>query len=240
MDICQSLADSVRLELNHIYTERPFQTATGYDMGWFCREHALHLSVLAEMLGHRAQLCCGDIVLNIPGIIKIFTLGSNNDHAWCCINGEAPFDASVTLKYLAPTQTDIRAVCPRHPELLSGIELKYEQGLTDQTFKSVLEANDLLIAYNEKLIVSTNLIELLAEPFDFLHRPAPGNPTFTEIFGGDVFFAITAHLHKLAQGEVKPLRIYRSPKDTVRGIMRHNPEARAYVAETILSSARNL
>lgn len=236
MEICEILADSVRLELNHIYTEKPFPTATGDDMGWFCREHALQLGALAATLGYRAQLCCGDIVVNVPGDIKVFTLGSGNDHAWCRINGEAPFDASVTLKHLAPTQADVRMVCPNCPEYLSGFTLQYERGLAADSFALVLESTDPIISYNEKVIVPRDPIALLADPFDFLHRPAPGYPTFTEIFGDDVFFAITAHLNKLARGEVKPMRTYRAPADAIRGMLKHNPDARAFVTEA--ASAR--
>lgn len=234
MEICRILAD-VRLELNHIYTEKPLSTTGGWDMGWFCREHALHIAALARILGYKAQLCCGDIVIIVPGDSKdleIFTLGSGSDHAWCRINGEAPFDASVTLKYLAPTQADVQMVCPDCPQYLAGFTLQYKQGMADDSFALLLESSNPIIAYNEKVIIARDPLELLADPFDFLNRPAPGCPTYIETFGADVFFAITAHLNKLARGEIKPMRMYYAPLDAIRRIVKHNPKARAFVTET--------
>ncbi len=127
MKICEALRRSVRLELNHIYTEKPFEAPTGTDMGWFCREHALHVTALAELLGESAQLCRGDIIVRIPGEITVYTMGSGDDHAWCRVDGKAPVDASMTLRHLAPNETDVSAICPDRPEELAGFMLRYEQ-----------------------------------------------------------------------------------------------------------------
>lgn len=231
MKFCAVLVGPVRLELNHIYTEKPFPTPSGDDMGWFCREHALQVGALAEMFGHKAELCCGDIGLRIPGDITICTLGSGADHAWCRIDGEAPFDASVTLKYLAVTRQDVQIVCPNHPEHLSGFKLTYERGAPDDAFAQVLAPTIPMIAYNEKLTVPRRPTELLANPFAFLHPPPSGLPSFTDLYGEDVFFAITVHLYRVSRGEVKPMFRYCSPQDTIRAIVKRNPKARMVVTE---------
>ncbi len=231
MKICEALRRSVRLELNHIYTERPFETPTGTDMGWFCREHALHVTALAELLGESAQLCRGDIIVRIPGKIKVYTMGSGDDHAWCRVNGKAPVDASMTLRYLVPDETDVLAVCPDCPEVLGGFILRYEQKLDEESFARLKRSPERLIAYNEKRILTTNILEVLADPFSFLH-PQRGS-SFPEQYGPDVFFAITQHLFKLALGDCKPLRTYRTPKAAVRAIVRHNPTAREFIKNGI-------
>lgn len=225
-EFCQLLAGGVRAELNHVYTEKPFHTSTGMDMGWFCREHALHVGALAEALGHRAQLCRGDVLVNVPGSVKFFTMGSGADHAWCRIDDKAPIDASVTLKHLAPQRIDVLGVCPDSQELLSGFRLRYEVGTDDAMFANVLSDDQSLIAYNEKMLELRRPIALLATPFDFLHPPPADHPSFTDLFGDDVFFAITAHLLKLARREVNPMRTYLSPIDAVRAMVKHNPRAR--------------
>ena len=56
----------VKPELNHIYTE-PEHTMTGLDCGWYCREHALYLQVLALLLEQSAAICLGDFILRRPG-----------------------------------------------------------------------------------------------------------------------------------------------------------------------------
>ncbi len=228
MKICEALRRSVRLELNHIYTEGPFETPTGTDMGWFCREHALHVTALAELLGESAQLCCGDIIVRIPGEMTVYTMGSGDDHAWCRVDDKAPVDASMTLRHLAPNETDVSAICPDRPEELAGFILRYEQKLDETSFARFLRSPERLIAYNEMGILPTNILEVLADPYSFLHPPQGGR-SFPEIYGPDVFFAITQHLFKLALGDCKPLRTYRTPKAAVRAIVRHNPTAREFI-----------
>lgn len=236
MKICEALRRSVRLELNHIYTEKPFETPTGTDMGWFCREHALHVTALAELLGESAQLCRGDIIVRIPGKIRVKTMGSGDDHAWCRVNGKAPVDASMTLRYLAPDETDVLAVCPDCTEVLGGFMLRYEQKLDEKSFARFLRSPERLIAYNEKRILTTNILEVLADPYSFLYPPQGGR-SFPEIYGPDVFFAITQHLYKLALGECKPLRTYRTPKNAIRTIVQRNPTAREFVESRLRGSA---
>jgi hypothetical protein len=42
MDLLTALI-KIKPELNHIYTDPPLWTPTGRDLGWYCREHALHV-----------------------------------------------------------------------------------------------------------------------------------------------------------------------------------------------------
>jgi len=205
-------------------------------MGWFCREHALHVPALAELLGESAQLCRGDIIVRIPGKMTVYTMGSGDDHAWCRVGGKAPVDASMTLRYLAPDETDVSAICPDRPEELAGFLLRYEQKLNEKSFARYRRSPERLIAYNEKRILTSNILEVLADPFSFLHPPQ-GGPSFPEQFGPDVFFAITQHLYKLALGECKPLRTYRTPKNAIRAIVRRNPTAREFVESRLRGSA---
>lgn len=238
MLVCDALVRSVRLELNHIYTEKPFQTATGLDMGWFCREHALHVAALAEMVGESARICRGDVILRIPDDLIVSTVGSGSDHAWCEIDHMAPVDASLTLRYVAPHERDVQVICPSClAKYLSGFKLCYEMGMADNAFSQYSQSDERLIAYNEKSIIEGDILELLATPYNFLHPPPPGAPSLTQFYGPDVFFAITAHLYKLAQGEARPMRTYLSPKNAIRRMVRNNPDAPRFVEDKIHGSA---
>lgn len=237
MNVCEALSNSVRLELNHIYTERPFETPAGSDMGWFCREHALHVAALGEMLGEPTQICCGDIVVRIPGDITVSTIGTGSDHAWCGVSGMTPIDASMTLRYIAPNQKDVLGVCPQRQGDLVGFTLHYEKNAEDSSFKEYLHSTERLIAYNEKALVNTTVVDLLNDPFRFLHSPPPGAPSFLEIYGPDVFYAISAHLYKVALGICKPLRTYLSPKNAVRKAIKHNPDARKTIEDMLRRNA---
>ena len=96
--------------------------------------------------------------------------------------------------------------------------------------------NKLVMAYNEKSSESWLVTDLLSDPFQFLHRPPPGTRSFQELFGADVFFAVTYHCYKLVTEDIKPLYRYLDPWKTVARIMKYNSNSRPHV-ETILSSA---
>lgn len=49
MDLETLLRDTIRPELNGIYTEPPSSRGGG-DMGFFCKEHAFHCMFLCSML----------------------------------------------------------------------------------------------------------------------------------------------------------------------------------------------
>ena len=109
--------------------------------------------------------------------------------------------------------------------------MKYFVNATNQDFGELLQVSELLIGYNERQTQSYNVPDLLEEPFQFLHRPSPGSPTFPEIYGTDVFHAITYHCYRMFADDVKPLCTYRSPDDTVKGIMKFNPDAKQRISD---------
>ena len=147
-------------------------------------------------------------------------------------SGRCKHDATVS----SARRDRVSAVCPDCPEDLAGLMLRYELQLAEETFARYLDSPERLIAYNEKSVLTTNILELLANPFSFLHRPLRA-PSFPEIFGPDVFFSITKHLYRLALGDCKPLRTYRTPKDAVRAIVRRNPTAREFIESRLCGSA---
>lgn len=233
MDLTYILATKIKPELNHIYTERPFLTRSGWDLGWFCRENALHLYGLAVLLRRQADICTGDYILRRPGHEEHHSIGDRGDHAWCRIDGSAPVDVSITVKHVYPDMTDIRLVFGDRRELCDPFEMRYCTNAPDETFFKLTHYDKHLIAYNEKGHHRYSLPELLSNPFQFLHRPPPGSPTFPEIHGPEVFYAITYHCYRLATEEIKPLCLYRSPSDTVKRIMKNNPHAKDLIQKLL-------
>lgn len=105
-------------------------------------------------------------------------------------------------------------------------EVRYCINEPDDVFLQLAQYDKPLVAYNEKNSHLYSVSELLADPFQFLHQPPPGSPTFLEIHGPDVFFAITYHCYRLATEDIKPLCRYRNSLDTVKRIMKYNPNAK--------------
>ena len=233
MDFITALKEKVKPELNHIYTERPLITHKGRDAGWFCREHTLHLYSLAVLLGRESEICTGDYVLRRQGGDSFHCIGDASDHAWCRISGEVPVDVSLTVKYLYPDLNDLSLVYADQTELAEPFIVKYFVNATNQEFGELIRADELVIGYNEKQTQTYSVSDLLNKPFQFLHRPPPGFPTFPEIHGTDVFHAITYHCYKMVKEDVKPLCTYRSPNDTVKGIMKFNKDAKQRISELL-------
>ena len=226
MDFANILYRKVKPELNHIYTQKPFMTSGGLDCGWYCREHALHLYALAILMRKHAEICLGDFILCRPFGDTYFSVGDSSDHAWCRIDGCSPVDVSMTVKHLYPDIPDIALVLGNRPDLATGFSIEYFSDISDTEFMDISTRDTLTIAYNEKIAQQHRLLDLLADPFQFLHRPPPGNATFPEIFGTEVFYAITHHCYRLATEQIQPLSRYRNPKSTVRQIMKYNPNPR--------------
>ena len=226
MNFPDLLSKKVKPELNHIYTEPPKHTMSGLDCGWYCREHALHLYVLALLLKKSAAICLGDFILRRPGADSYNSVGDESDHAWCCVGDCSLADVSMTVKYIYPDIPNGKLVYMNRPELAKGFSIKHHVQMPDENFIEFAKVDKLLIAYNEKSRMQPLPLPLLSEPFEFLHRPPPGKPTFLELFGSSVFFSVTYHCFRLITEDIKPLYSYRDPSSTVRQIVKYNPNAK--------------
>ena len=233
MNLINQIILKVKPELNHIYTEKPFMTQDGLDLGWYCREHALHLYGLAILLGMKAKICNGDFILYYPYRDSYNSVRDNSDHAWCNINEQGPMDISITIRHVYEDLEDIKMISFQQPNLCSPFQLKYAANQAGDSFLSLSDGDSPLIAYNEKKAKSYDLSDLLMEPFQFLFRPPKGFPTFPEIYGEDVFYAITYHCYRLVMEDIRPLYRYRDTSGTVKGIMKFNPNAKHHILEIL-------
>lgn len=233
MKLLEILATKVKPELNHIYTEPPFHVCGALDLGWFCREHALHLYGLAVLMHKKADICTGDYILRPPGGAFFRSVGDESDHAWCRIDDCVPVDVSITVKHVCPEVPDISLVYGDRSDLCEPFKVQYCINEPDDEFLELGQHDKPLIAYNEKNRHFYSVSEVLGDPFQFLHKPPPGRRTFQEIHGPEVYFAITYHCYRLATEDIKPFCRYRNPSDTVRRIMKFNPNAKDLIQKLL-------
>src|SRR5688572_29242242 len=98
MSVLKTLRERVAPELNHLYTAAPSEIAGGrVDFGWRSREHALHTFFVARMFGAETEIARGDIAVISRFVPPLTTMGSDDAHAWCRVNGVAPVDLSLTF-----------------------------------------------------------------------------------------------------------------------------------------------
>lgn len=237
-------------ELNHLYFRAPRDTdGTGAsDLGWFCREHALHLHCIARLLGHSSQLCEGDFIIQClprPGeTMQVVSIGESRPHAWCIVDGLQPVDISPSVRLLTGGFTapgnDVPAIIgpPDSTTAAAPYLIRYVVNLpdddfralcpdtTDATYPAEIDERAAALCYNQKKIGDYNPIELLADPYQVVCRPPLGVRTFTQIHGPDVFFALTAHLLQVATGQAKGFSPYRDPDSALTALLKRHPRAR--------------
>lgn len=241
-------------ELNHLYYRDPRESRSGSsrageensDLGWFCREHALHLHCLALLLGHQSEVCQGDFIIQAtprPGDpVQIVSVGETLSHAWCVIDGIEPVDVSPSVRKLAGGFTAAGNEIPAligPPPSSAGFTVRCESSLSDADFRATCPPLDAanaaqatpVFCYNRKKTDRFDPISLLSDPYQLLCRPALGMRTFTAIHGADVFFAITAHLLQVATGQVKGFAPYREPDNALTAILKRHTQARKEIEQ---------
>lgn len=153
MDFTEILSKKVKPELNHIYTKRPgFSPLGGRDLGWFCREHALHLYGLARLLKEQADICLGDFILYHPEHDSYHSVGDTRDHAWCSIGHCTPIDIRLTVRHIYPKIPDVTLIHGSHQDLIADFDLQYHINAPDKEFLNCALRTAPLIAYNEKVV----------------------------------------------------------------------------------------
>lgn len=234
MNILDELRDKVKPELNHLYAEPPRQMSDGsWEGGWFCREHALHLFVLARLAGLPSEILLGDYLVTIPDGTSTSSLNDVKDHAWCSIGDTVPVDISLTLKFMFPTAPQVAIVFGE--SATSPYEVRYYRNMEPEAVWEVCSGVSTLIAYRESEAFPAEPVDLLQHPFQFLYAPPAGFPKLTATYGEDFFFQVTQHCHKLLTGQAKPLYGYRDPRSACRAIVSRNPDARATITEALQS-----
>jgi len=232
MNIIEEIKDKVKPELNHIYTEPPIIESNGFrDGGWFCREHAIHIYVLARMLNFPSKILLGDFVVVPPDGRGTSSLKSSKGHAWCSVGDYVPVDVSINLEFMFPKAPQIPLVFGEHNS--APYDIEYFRNMEPDAVLEACSGKLSIIAYNEVDDLSPDPINLLNDPFQFLYLPPFGSPKLTEIYGEDYFFQVTQHCYKLITGQARPLHSYRDPKSACRAMISHNLDARSSITKTL-------
>lgn len=225
MEFAEALRIKVKPELNNIYVDPPFQTPTGIDFGWYCREHALHLYVLAKLFGYDVSMCLGDFYINSPDEGYIESMTTDCDHAWCSINNVCPVDISMTLRHIFKSP-DIPIVYGHSNNNESNYEILYYEKEDNSKLMNSFNRKSSFIAYNQKDVLQYDPIKLLEEPYSFLLPVPAGHPTLQKVYGHDFFYRITYHCYKLIIDEDKKPFYYRNPKESIRAMIKFNENAK--------------
>ena len=140
----------------------------------------------------------------------------------------APIDASLTLRLLDDiTQPDVALIAPDCPEQRSGIELRYTHRMGIDNIARRMNGNaGPLLHYNLQSAHRPNYGALLDAPYSFLIR---SSPTLLDLFGADVFFAITAYLYRLGCAEVEAIDPTLHWTEAMRRVVQEHADARPFV-----------
>lgn len=192
------LENRVKLELNALYTEQPFQTTTGMDFGWFCREHSMHTYLLLTMLNFRPKIVRGNIHIQ-ERTEFLSTLNGDGEHYWISVEGWAPIDTSLTLHFYSDKFTSDAVVLgyPILPDSIFEVHISPCEEF-DVVYQQCLESKPRII-YIPSDTLCPSPMELIQHPYGFLSIP-DNSPPLTEAIHSDIFTIITYHLYLLAKG----------------------------------------
>jgi hypothetical protein len=220
---------NVKLELNTIYTERPFNTPGGLDYGWFCREHALHTYTLLKLLGHPAEVCFGWVTLqDATGRIVVSCTDSDTAHAWCHADGIGPIDLSIAMRHIQPSLVKHEFVVGL--QSTNGGTIVYETTPSSYDAQMKQCSSNPRLSYLERKRSMLTLPSLVRDPSLLLIKPPDGGPASHH--GPDIFNAISIHCFKLFSGVTSPLFPHRlTLSQRLEIISTQNPRAAEEVME---------
>ncbi len=221
MSVLKTLRERVAPELNHLYTVPPGEKAGAVDFGWRGREHALHTFFVARLFGAEAGIARGDFAVISQFVPPLTSMGSDQDHAWCVINGGAPVDLSLTFSHYGQVP-QLRA--PIVGEGRNGdwhIEYAEDESALDE---SVQQRNDIL--YIEKSIVAETAAQLLENPYLLLAAPQADDPaSWHALYGPSIYSKISLHCFHCASSRAKSIRQRLKRDEAVAWIAENYPNA---------------
>ncbi len=229
MSVLKTLRERVAPELNHLYTTPPGERPGGVDFGWHSREHALHTFFIAQMFGAEAEIARGDFAVISQFVPPLTSMGTDQDHAWCIVNGVAPIDLSLTFLHYGNVP-QLRS--PIVGEGRNGdwhIEYAEDESALDE---GVQQRNDIL--YIEKTLPTETAAQLLENPYLVLPASKPDDATSWHArFGPSIYAKITLHCFRCATGETKSIRPRLEREPAIAWIAENYPTAEADIARIV-------
>lgn len=195
-------------ELNFILHEAPAEDG---DWGWFCREHAVVIHAIARMLGHNASVVEGLLVMK-DGAHTLATIPFG--HAWNVINGERLLDSSITTYHMTMQFKEFTCVDTKHPDSCPYSITSFDK--IPSTLKNPNREDGL--SYYRKERFEFEPINLMENPYQFIHRPEGDTPDLLTSFGRDIFFKLAYHIYLVHQGQAKPLHNSHKAEDALEAV----------------------
>ena len=225
MSVLKTLRERVAPELNHLYTSPPSEVAGGLDFGWHAREHALHAFFVARLFGAEAGLRTGDFAVMSRFMPPLTSMGRDEGHAWCDINGHAPVDLSLTFMFYGRVPQLRGAVVGEGRNGDWTIQYAYDESSLDESIQSQNE-----ILFIEKQARDDTPAALLADPYVFLPPPrADDVQGWHALHGRSIYAKITLHVFECANGRAKSVRPRLNRADAVAWIAANYPDAEARI-----------
>jgi hypothetical protein len=228
MSVLKTLRERVAPELNHLYVIPPTEGPSGLNFGWHAREHALHAFLVARMFGTSAEICTGDFAVLSRFMPPLTSMGRDDDHAWCNINGVAPVDLSMTFQTYGNTPQLRGAIVGEGRNGDWDIEYAYDESPLDE---NVQNRNEIL--FIEKKVHAHSEPELLKNPYMLL-PPAPADDaaSWHALYGPTIYAKITLHCFGCAMAP-KSIRQRMTPQQAVAWIAENYPEAETKILEQL-------
>ncbi|HEY4270674.1 MAG TPA: hypothetical protein VGM65_01600 [Candidatus Udaeobacter sp.] len=173
------------------------------------------------MLRKEATIKTGDFVTHSEGGVAITSIDTGADHAWCEVDAVVPVDLSMTFVHFKGRFPHLPIVYGTEPA--GKFAIRYFS--SEEDARSDPAAGTFMISYIERETVKSTPDELVRSPYRFLYAPAKGFPKWTEIHGDEIFSQTTAHLYRLARGDIRPLASSRSAKQIIKFIKSRYPNA---------------
>ncbi|MEN8744301.1 MAG: transglutaminase domain-containing protein [Lentimonas sp.] len=210
-------------ELNFILHEAPAEDG---DWGWFCREHAAVIHAVSRMLGLNSTVVEGLLIMQ-DGTNTLATIPFG--HAWNVIDGARHFDASITTYHMTTQFKEFTCVDTKHPE-----RCPYSITICNKLPSTIKDPNrpDGL-SYYRKEVFDFEPIDLMENPYQFIHPPEGVTPDLLISFGRDIFFKLAYHIYLVHQEQAKPLHKSHKSEDALEAVENARKGARKKVVELL-------
>ena len=230
MSVLKTLRDTVAPELNHLYTTPPVETPDGgLDCGWHGRELALHAYFVARMFGTTADIRTGDFAVLSPYLPPLTSVEKTFDHTWCCINGVAPVDLGLSVRYFTQAPQLRTAIIGEGRNGDWEVQYTDDEAVLDENFGHTNE-----VIYIEREIHSHSDAALLSDPFLVLAAPpADDAKSWRAVYGPSIYAKITLHCYACANRTAKSVRPKLNREEAIAWIAEQYPEPEAQILKAI-------
>lgn len=157
--ILERLQREAAPELNFLLTEPPFRTNGDLDFGWYCREHAYCTVIVAALLGLACEIVRGDFIVRVAQSMRLSSIGTDSDHAWCTSAVTPVLDLSLHFKQFGPGPQLAEPIVRLGSNGIFDVRTLPEDTLPTATFDT-----DSVIGYIPRQIFAWNAIELIRSP----------------------------------------------------------------------------